>query len=41
MTAPVLSISRRLRETPFTKRVTQAGVKGLHRLQSHVAADSF
>jgi len=28
MTAPVLSISRRLRETPFTKRVTQAGVKG-------------
>ncbi len=27
MTAPLLSISRRLRETPFTRRVTEAGVK--------------
>ena len=28
MTAPVLSVSRRTRETPFTRRVTAAGVKG-------------
>ncbi len=28
MSAPVLSISRRLRGTPFTNRVTDAGVKG-------------
>lgn len=28
MPAPVISISRRLRETPFTRRVTEAGVKG-------------
>ena len=26
--APVLSISRRIRNTPFTRRVTEAGVKG-------------
>lgn len=25
---PILSISRRIRQTPFTRRVTQAGVKG-------------
>lgn len=28
MSAPVLSISRRTRETPFTRRVTEAGVRG-------------
>ena len=27
MNAPLLSISRRLRHTPFTRRVTEAGVK--------------
>ena len=28
MPAPMISLSRRLRETPFTRRVTEAGVKG-------------